>query len=90
MPAFSQERRDNVDRVFDKLRKKNPKQMEIIYKKLEQILENPYKFKPLRSDMHGTREVHIDKHFVLVYSIDKERSVVIIEDYDHHDAIFGR
>lgn len=62
--------------------------MKIILKKIEQILENPYGFKPLRSDMKGYREVHVDKHFVLVYSIDEERKVVIIKDYDHHENIF--
>lgn len=62
--------------------------MKIILKKIEQILENPYRFKPLRSDMKGYREVHVDKHFVLVYSIDEERKVVIIKDYDHHENIF--
>jgi len=40
--------------------------------------------------MYGPREVHIDKHFVLVYSIDKEKMMVVIEDYDHHDKIFGK
>ncbi len=89
MPAYSLEKKENVDKTFSKLMKKNPKQLEIIYKKLEQILENPYRFKPLRSDMKSYREVHIDKHFVLVYSIDESRKVVILKDYDHHSNIFG-
>ena len=40
--------------------------------------------------MYGPREVHIDKHLVLVYSIDKEKMMVVFEDYDHHDKIFGK
>lgn len=88
MPSYTLEKKEGIDKIFLKLVKRNPKQMEIILKKIEQILENPYRFKPLRSDMKGYREVHVDKHFVLVYSIDEERKVVIIKDYDHHENIF--
>ncbi len=77
-----------VDEKFKKLAKKNPKQLEIITKKLKQILENPYRFKPLGYDMKGIRRVHVDKSFVLIYSIDESTKTVIIEDYDHHDKIY--
>ena len=70
------------------MKRKNPKQLEIIVKKLEHILEDPYRFKPLRSDMKNYREVHIDKHFVLVYSINEDKKVLILEDYGHHEKIF--
>ena len=76
----------DVDKIFLKLKKKNPKQMEIISKKIQQILENPYHFKPLRGDMSGIRRVHIDKSFVLIYEINEK--VIIILDYDHHDNIY--
>jgi mRNA-degrading endonuclease RelE of RelBE toxin-antitoxin system len=32
--------------------------------------------------------VHIDKSFVLTYSVDEHKEVVIVEDYDHHDNIY--
>jgi mRNA interferase RelE/StbE/toxin YoeB len=89
MPAYTLEKKEGIDKIFSKLAKRNPKQLEIIFKKLEQILEDPYRFKPLRSDMKGYREVHVDTHFVLVYSIDEDRKVVILKDYDHHENIFG-
>ncbi len=76
----------DVDKIFLKLKKKNPKQMEIISKKIQQILENPYHFKPLRGDMSGIRRVHIDKSFVLIYEINEKE--IIILDYDHHDNIY--
>ena len=75
-----------VDRIFSKLQKKNPKQLDIIFKKIEKILVNPYHFKPLRGDMHGSRRVHIDKHFVLVYEI-KKKTVTVL-DYGHHDDVY--
>ena len=80
--------RPKVDKIFEKLARKNPKQLEIITKKLQQIIQNPQKFKPLHFPLAGMRRVHIDKSFVLTYSIDEKNKVVIIEDYDHHDKIY--
>ena len=78
----------NIDKIFSKLEKKNPKQLQIIFKKVEQIVKNPYHFKPLRGDMKGARRVHIDKSFVLTYEIDEENKIIKLLDYDHHDNIY--
>jgi len=85
---YSLEIYEELDRKFIKLSKKNKKQLQIIHKKVQQILENPYHFKPLRGDLHGARRVHIDSCFVLTYEIDKSRKVVRLLDYDHHDFIY--
>ncbi|TAL46869.1 hypothetical protein EPN87_04155 [archaeon] len=77
----------NIDEIFEKLAKKNPKQLEAITKKLEQILENPHRFKPLGNIMKGKRRVHFGS-FVLTFSIDEASKTVILEDYDHHDNIY--
>ncbi len=77
-----------LDKIFGKLSKKDKKQLEIIHKKVEEIRENPHHYKPLRGDKVGTREVHIDKSFVLTYEIDEQNKVVKLLDYDHHDKIF--
>ena len=84
---YSLEVREYVDKVFSKLRKKDKKQMEIINKKVMEICESPYKFKPLSMPMQNLRRVHIGS-FVLTYSIDEPRKVVIIEDYAHHDDVY--
>ena len=34
------------------------------------------------------KRVHIDKHFVLIFSVDEENKIVALEDYDHHDKIY--
>ncbi len=67
---FSLEISEEAKYIFDKLAKKNRKQLEIINKKITQVLLNPYHFKPLKGDMKGSRRVHIDTSFVLVYEID--------------------
>lgn len=77
-----------IDKLFSKLSKKNPKQLKIISKKIKQIIENPYHFKPLKGDMHGARRVHIDKSFVLIYEIDEQSKIVTLLDFDHHDKIY--
>jgi len=79
---------DKLDKVFGKLARKDRKQLLIIHKKVEEIRENPYHFKPLKGDMHGARRVHMGKSFVLTYEIDESKRVVRLLDYDHHDNIY--
>jgi YafQ family addiction module toxin component len=85
---YALETKPNVDKIFSKLRKKNPKRLRIIFKKIDQILRNPHYFKPLRGDMHGARRVHIDKSFVLTYEIDEKNKIIMLLDFDHHDRIY--
>lgn len=85
---YDYELRKSVETTFFKLAKKRPKQLEIIYKKIEDIRLSPHRYKNLRSPLQHLRRVHIDKSFVLVFSIDETNKMVTIEDYDHHDDIY--
>lgn len=76
-----------IDLIFRKLSKKNPTQLGIITKKLEEIVENPHRFKPLSNIMKGLRRIHFGS-FVLIYSIDETNKAIVLEDYDHHDNIY--
>ncbi len=78
----------DLDKVFDKLAKKSPKQLDIIFKKVEEILKNPHRYKNLRAPLNNWKRVHIDKNFVLTYSVDEVNKKVVLEDYDHHDEIY--
>jgi len=78
----------SLQKVFNKLVKKNPKQMEIILKKIDEILINPHRYKNLRAPMNHWKRVHIDAHFVLCFSVDEKNKTVSLEDYDHHDKIY--
>ena len=77
-----------LDKKLSKLLKKNKKQYEIIMKKTQEIIQNPQHYKNLRSPLQFLKEVHIDKHFVLTFSVDENKKVVTLEDYDHHTKIF--
>jgi len=90
MVVYYLEIKEHVDEKIHKIKKRDSKAAEIIYKKLEKIVDDPYKFKPLRNDMKGDRRVHVNRHFVLVYAIDEIKKIVIVKDYDHHDKIFGK
>jgi len=79
----------DADRIFAKLARKNPKQLEIIYKKIDEILENPQHYKNLRRPLQNWKRVHIDGPFVLTFSVDENTKTVTIEDYDHHDKIYN-
>ena len=73
-----------------KLCKKNPIFEKAIRNKIEQILENPQHFKPLRHDFAGERRVHIMKSFILKYEIDENTKTVIFFFFGHHDEAYKR
>ena len=78
---------EKADRVFKKLRKKDSMQFEALARKVNEILENPQQFKPLKSPMQHMRRVHVGS-FVFVYDIDEARKVVTIRRYEHHDTVY--
>ncbi len=84
---YTVEVREHVDRIFKKLAKKNPNQMEIVAKKIQEILEDPHRFKPMHFPLGGMRRVHFGS-FVLLFSIDEQRKTVILEDYEHHNRVY--
>ena len=84
---YNLEVRDGVDRIFQKLFKKDKISFEYINKKIKEILENPYHFKPLRTPLQNYRRVHIG-NFVLFYSINENTKKIIIEKYKHHDEAY--
>ena len=85
---YSLDIKPDVDKIFSKLSRKDPVQMDMISKKIEQILLNPLHFKPLRGDLHGARREHIDKSFMLLYEVDEEKMIVRLLDYGHHDEVY--
>lgn len=85
---YSLDVKEEADRIFKKLSKKNPKQLMIIHKKIEEIRNDPYGYKFLRKPLQGFNRVHIDKHYVLIFKIDNENQVIEVFYYDHHDYVY--
>lgn len=84
---YNLEVRESVDGLFRKLAKKDKVSFEYINKKILEIRENPYHFKPLRKPLQNFRRVHIG-NYVLVYSINEKTKTIIIERYKHHDDVY--
>ena len=75
---------------LNKVHKKDKKLYEAAMKKIEDIVENPYHYKPLRYDLKGRRRVHIEKSFVLTFRIDEKERTVTFLDLCHHDKVYKK
>jgi YafQ family addiction module toxin component len=80
--------KEDLDKLFAKLAARDPKQIEILNKKVLEIRNDPHRYKNLRAPLNSWKRVHIDKSFVLCFSVDEETHTVTLEDYDHHDKIY--
>ncbi len=78
----------SLKRKLTRLYKKDKLMYEAVMKKIEEIVRNPYHYKPLRYDLKNIRRVHIKKSFVLVFTV--EGDVVKFLDLDHHDVIYKK
>jgi len=78
----------DLEKTLKKLAKRNKRQVAIILKKIDEVLINPHRYKNLRAPLNNWKRVHVDKHFVLIFSVDEESTSVTLEDYDHHDNIY--
>jgi len=83
---------DELKIKIRKLLKKDKKKVEIINKKIKEIINSDNntieRYKNLKHDLKNFRRVHIDKHFVLIFKVDKENNFILFEDFDHHDKIY--
>ena len=80
--------KESLDRKFKRLRTKDKEMLQLIEKKVNEILADPYRFKPLRKPMQNKRRVHVGGPFVLIYEINEKEQLVTLLDFDHHDNIY--
>ena len=71
-------------KTFKKLAKKDPKQLNAIKNKIEQVLDDPTQFKPLRHPLQGLWRVHVGS-YVLIYEFCQESNTVKLIKYTHRD-----
>ena len=83
-----------LEKKIIKLRKRDPKRLEILYKKVNEIInsgeEEIDRYKNLKQDLSDRKRVHIDKSFVLTFSFDRKNRHILFLDFDHHDKIYVR
>ena len=80
--------KESLDNKFRKLQKKDKEMLRLIDRKVQDILEDPYRFKPLRKPLQNKRRVHVGGPFVLVYEVNEKEKIVTLFDFDHHDNIY--
>jgi len=76
--------RPKLYKQLEKLEKSNVVLFDAIFKKVDEILENPERYENLRAPLNHLKGVHIQKSFVLLFSVDKETKTVILEKFEHH------
>lgn len=81
---------EELTKKLKKIKTKNRALFEAVIKKIDEILQNPDRFKPLRYDMKGFHRIHVLKSFVLVFKIEEKNNIVKFEDIDHHDKIYKK
>ena len=73
---------------INKLCKRNPVLRKILENKINEIIQNPSHYKPLKYELAGERRVHILKSFVLKFEIDNIQKVVKFLVFEHHDNAY--
>ena len=80
--------KESLDRKLKKLKKKDREILIFIDRKVQEILDDPYRFKPLRKPLQNKRRVHVGGSFVLIYDVNEDEKIVTLLDFDHHDNIY--
>ncbi len=72
-------------KILKKLKSKDKSLFKRLELKVEEILENPDHYKPLRNELKGLRRAHIGS-FVITFQI--RESTVIFISFKHHDYAY--
>ena len=78
----------DLDKKFKKLKKKDREMLELIDKKVQEIIDNTSRFKSLKKPLQNKKRVHIGGSFVLIYEVNENEKIVTLIDFDHHDNIY--
>ncbi|PIN77144.1 hypothetical protein COV15_02960 [Candidatus Woesearchaeota archaeon CG10_big_fil_rev_8_21_14_0_10_34_12] len=87
---YDYEIKPELQKILNKLFKKDKRVYEAVMKKIEEIIRNPQHYKPLKYELAGERRVHIMKSFVLKFEVHEDRKVVVFLFFGHHDEAYRR
>jgi len=83
---------DELKLKIRRLLKKDKKKVEIINKKIKEIINNERysvsRYKNLKYNLKQFKRVHIDKHFILTFKVNIEKNFILFVDFAHHDNIY--
>jgi len=90
--SFDFDLSDEIKLIIKKLNKKDKLRVIILRKKIGEIINNTPetidRYKNLKYGLSGYKRVHIDKSFVLIFSVDKKKNHIIFDRLKHHDEIY--
>lgn len=87
---YNPEIKPSCQRDIEKVCRKNPVLKVALEKKMDEVVQNPQHYKPLRYDLTGERRVHIMKCFVLKFEVDEQKKIVTFIFFGHHDEAYRR
>lgn len=87
---YTAEIKPSCQKSIEKICKKNHILREILEKKMNEIVQNPQHYKPLKHELAGERRVHIMKSFVLKFEIDEFKKTVTFLAFSHHDDAYKK
>ena len=80
--------------VIRKLSKKDRIKVEILNKKIKEIIGNDLssidRYKNCRYDLKDYKRVHLDKSFVLLFKVYKEKNMIYFWQLKHHDEAYRK
>lgn len=78
----------SCEKQVKKAARKNILMRKIINNKINEIILNPYHYKPLKYSLKGERRVHIKNNYVLKFTIDEQNRKVNFIFFGHHDNAY--
>jgi len=81
----------NLQKILNKLSKKDKPLYEQVLKKIDEIINSSdvEHYKNLKHNLSDKKRVQIG-HFVLVFSFIKPENKIKFLDFDHHDVIYKK
>ena len=87
---YSSSIKPSCKKTIKKLCKKNSELKKALWNKMQEVIEDPLRYKPLKYDYSGKRRVHIMKSFVLVFKVYEEANHIEFLKLEHHDDAYKR
>jgi len=85
---------DELKDLIKKLEKKDRIRALTTNKKIKEVISNDHKsidrYKNLRHELSDYKRVHIDKSFVLLFKVYKEKNMVYFWKLRHHDEVYKK
>ena len=80
---------EEFERDYRKTCRRNAGFRRAVDAKVDQILVDPLRFKPLRAPVQGLRRVHVAGSYVMIFEPDLARKAVRFLRLAHHDEAYG-